>query len=67
MKIRSVSFNNKRKDFAVRTSGKAYAFPDAKSKPNPTSDDPVTLVYVDKEPGEDLTTNFSPERPGPFT
>jgi hypothetical protein len=51
MKIRSVSFNNKRKDFEVRTSGKAYAFPYAKSKPSPTSDDPVTLVYIDKELG----------------
>lgn len=51
MKIRSVSFNNKRKDFEVRTSRKTYAFPYAKSKPSPTSDDPVIRAYTDKELG----------------
>lgn len=51
MKIRSVRFNNKRKDFQVATSGKKYAFPYVKAKPNPTSDDPVARVYVDKELG----------------
>ena len=51
MKIRSVRFNNKRKDFAVGASGKTYAFPYAKARPTPTSDDPVTRVYLDKELG----------------
>ena len=51
MKIRSVRFNNKRKDFEVTTAGKMYAFPYAKSRPSPTSDDPVTRVYKDKELG----------------
>ena len=51
MKIRSVRFNNKRKDFQVATSGKKYAFPYVKARPNPTSDDPIIRVYVDKELG----------------
>ena len=51
MKIRSVRFNNKRKGFEARASGKTYVFPYGKAKPSPTSDDPVMRVYVDKELG----------------
>ena len=51
MKVRSVSFNNKRKDFVVKASGKTYAFPYVKARPSPTSDDPVAQVSVDKELG----------------
>ena len=51
MKIRSVRFNNKRKGFEVGASGKAYAFPYVKATPSPTSEDPVTQAYVDKELG----------------
>ena len=53
MKIRSVTFNNKRKDFEVRTSGKKYAFPYVKANPSPASDDQVNRVYVDKELGRE--------------
>ena len=53
MKIRSVTFNNKRKDFEVRTSGKKYAFPYVKASSSPASDDQVTRVYVDKELGRE--------------
>jgi hypothetical protein len=49
MKIRSVTFNNKRKDFEIRASGKKYVFPYVKASPGPTSDDQLTRVYVDKE------------------
>jgi len=51
MKIRSVRFNNKRKNFEVKTSGKTYAFPYVKARPSPTSDDQVTGVVVDKDLG----------------
>ena len=51
MKIRSVRFNNKRKGFEARASGKTYVFPYVKARPSPTSDDPVIRVYVDKELG----------------
>ena len=51
MKIRSVAFNNKRKDFEVKVSGRKYTFPYVKARPSPTSDDQVVRVYVDKELG----------------
>jgi hypothetical protein len=51
MAIKSVKFNNKRKDFEVKAGGKAYAFPYVKARPGPTSDDPVARVYVDQELG----------------
>lgn len=51
MKIKSVKFNNKRKDFEVRASGKTYAFPYVKARPTPTADNPVARAYVDKELG----------------
>ena len=49
MKIRSVRFNNKRKGFEASVSRKTYVFTYVKARPSPTSDDPVTRVYVDKE------------------
>jgi len=51
MKIQSVRFNNKRKDFEVKASGKQYAFPYVKARPTPTSDNQVIRAYVDKELG----------------
>jgi hypothetical protein len=51
MKTRSVRFNNKTNGFEARVAGKTYVFPYVKGKPSPTSDDPVTRVYVDKELG----------------
>ena len=49
MKIRSVKVNNKRKVFEVNAASKKYVFPFPKSDPVPTSDNPITRVYVDKE------------------
>ncbi|HEV8724287.1 MAG TPA: hypothetical protein VGW77_27030 [Candidatus Binatia bacterium] len=49
MKIRSVKFNNKRKMFEINASSKKYVLPYIKSDPAPTSDNPVTRIYVDKE------------------
>lgn len=51
MKIQSVRFNNKRKDFEVRASRKKYPFPYVKARPTPTSADQVIRAYVDKELG----------------
>jgi hypothetical protein len=53
MKIRSVKLNNKRKMFAVNTASRKYVFPYIKSDPAPTSDNPITRVYVDKEIGSE--------------
>ena len=53
MRIRSVKHNNRKKVFEVRVSGKALAFPYAKADPNPTPDNPVKRVFVDKELGRE--------------
>ena len=65
MKIRSVKLNNKRKSFEVKTSRETYVFPYAKTAPNPTTDDLVVRVYVDKEvAGEGFTYELQSGRTG---
>jgi hypothetical protein len=49
MKIRSVSFNNHRKAFEVRTPRGDYSFPYAKLEVQPGPDDRITTVYIDRE------------------
>ena len=49
MKIRSVTANARRKAFEIHTSTKSLPFPFAKASPRPTSVDPVSRVFVDKE------------------
>src|SRR5881296_3096461 len=49
MKIRSVTYNNRRKAFEVRVGARRLTFPYAKSDPPPTTADPVDRVYVDNE------------------
>ena len=44
MKIRSVTANNRKKTYEVRTSTKRFVFPYAKVDPQPTADDPVMRV-----------------------
>lgn len=53
MKIRSVSPNNRRKAFEVKTSARSFVFPFAKVAPQPTADDPIVRVFVDKELGRE--------------
>jgi len=53
MKIRSVTHNNRRKAFEVKTATKNYLFPYAKVDPPLTSDDPIVRVFVDKELGRE--------------
>ena len=53
MKIRSVSHNNRKKAFAVKTSSKSLTFPYAKADPQPSSRDPIVQVLVDKELGRE--------------
>ncbi len=53
MKIRSVTFNNRRKSFEVTTSHASLAFPYAKADPPPTPEDPLVEVFVDKELGRE--------------
>lgn len=56
MKIRSVSHNNRKKVFEVRTSTKTLMFPFSKADPTPTMDDPITTLSVDAEAGREAFT-----------
>lgn len=56
MKIRSVSHNNRRKIFEVRTRTKALVFPFSKVEPTPTVQDPIAELSVDAEAGREAFT-----------
>ncbi len=57
MKIRRVEQNNQKKAFQVTTySGQTFSFPYAKADPQPSSDDQVHELYVDKELGKEAFT-----------
>ncbi|HWW84486.1 MAG TPA: helix-turn-helix transcriptional regulator [Vicinamibacterales bacterium] len=56
MKIRSVTHNNRKKAFDVRTSTKRLVFPFSKADPTPTIQDPITKLFVDPEAGREAFT-----------
>ena len=56
MKIRSVTHNNRKKGFEVRTSTKMLAFPFSKAEPSPSIEDPITELFVDREAGREAFT-----------
>jgi hypothetical protein len=56
MKIRSVTHNNRKKTFEVRTSTKKLVFPFSKADPTPTIQDPVNELFVDREAGREAFT-----------
>ena len=51
MKIQSVKASNRRKVFEVTAARKLLLFPFARLEVKPTSDDPISKVFVDKELG----------------
>ena len=53
MKIRSVSHNNRKKAFEVRTSRRTFLLPYAKVSPQPTRDNGIARVFVDPELGRE--------------
>ena len=53
MKIRSVTFNNRKKGFEVRTSKTAFWFPYARLENRPAPNDPVVRAVVDAELGRE--------------
>ncbi len=53
MKIQSVTHNNRKKSFQVKASKKTYNFPFSKIDPQPTLDDPIVRLEVDKELGRE--------------
>ncbi len=53
MKIRSVTYNNRKKAFEVKTAHKVFQFPYSKTEPTPNASDPLSSVAVDKELGRE--------------
>ena len=53
MKIRSVTHNNRKKLFELKTATRSLVFPYAKADPRPRADDPIERVCVDKELGRE--------------
>jgi hypothetical protein len=49
MKIRSVALNNRKREFIVRTRSGTFAYPYARLEIQPTAEDRIADVYVDKE------------------
>ncbi len=53
MKIRSVSHNNRKKAFEVKTSTRTFLLPYAKVSPAPTRDNGIARIFVDPELGRE--------------
>ena len=53
MKIHSVTHNNRRKAFQVKTSKKTFEFPYSKVDPQPSASDPISRLSVDRELGRE--------------
>lgn len=53
MKIRAVTYNNRKKTFEVRTGTKTLVLPFSKVEPKPSSDNPVVRLFVDPEAGRE--------------
>jgi len=57
MKIREVTFNNRKHEFSVRLySGAEYSYPYSATDPQPTTKDSIEEVFVDKELGNEAFT-----------
>lgn len=56
MKIQSVSGDARKKSFAIRAGGSDYAFPYARLRVMPSSDDPLEEVFPDPELGREAFT-----------
>ena len=53
MKIRSVQYNNRKKAFEIKTSARHLQFPYSKAEPEPSVNDPISQLFVDKELGSE--------------
>lgn len=53
MKIHSVTHNNRKKAFQVKTPKKTFQLPYSKVDPQPSVADPITRLFVDKELGRE--------------
>ena len=57
MKIQNITFNNRKHEFSVKLySGVEYPFPYSETDPQPTPDDSIENVFVDRELGNEAFT-----------
>ena len=56
MKIKQVTFNNRKKTFEVTTSAETYTFPFANLAEKPSSKNPIIDLYIDHELGNEAFT-----------
>jgi hypothetical protein len=56
VKIRSVTHNNRKKTFALRTHARTLVFPYSEADPRPTAENPVRETFVDDEAGREAFT-----------
>ncbi len=56
MKIKNITYNNKKKHFELTTSSKEYVFPYSRLKLKPTLTNKISDVYVDSELGNEAFT-----------
>ena len=57
MKIRDVTANNRKSEFSITNrSGQEFCYPYQKADPQPTANDRIQEVYVDKELGSEAFT-----------
>ena len=56
MKIRSVTYNNRRKAFEVKTAARTFFLPYSQVTPQPMSADPIGQIFVDRELGREAFT-----------
>ncbi|HLG17783.1 MAG TPA: hypothetical protein VJH03_25295 [Blastocatellia bacterium] len=56
MKIRSVTHNNRKKAFEVKTSSSTFQFPYSRVESPPRGDDPIVRVFVDRELAREAVT-----------
>ena len=53
MKIRSVTFNNRKKAFEIKSGRRSLQLPYSRVQPQPCAADPIRQVFVDKELGSE--------------
>ncbi len=53
MKIQLATHNNRKKAFQVKTSTKTFQLPYSKVDPQPSVNDPILRLFVDKELGRE--------------
>jgi len=53
MKLRAVTYNNRKRAFEVKAARKTFQLPYSKVDPRPSATDPITRVFIDQELGRE--------------